>query len=244
MMVETAVYAAAALVLVGGVGIVAVLVRADDVPTAAGGFRWLYVIPAVAALAYVAMALGVGTVTAAGHEVLVPRYLDWLLTTPVLVGYVGYVAGASRRAIAGVALADAAMIAVGFVAAVTVAPIKYVAFVVSAGFHLALLGVLYRAFPSAAADRSVERRRLFGILKHHVGLLWIAYPVVWLASPAGIGVVGTTALAIVIPYLDVAAKVPYVYFVYAHRRAFVERAPARRTGQSGEADPGTPAPAD
>jgi sensory rhodopsin len=79
---------------------------------------------------------------------------------------------------------------------------------------------LYRILPTSAAKLSTERRRLFDLLQNHVGLLWIAYPVVWLVGPPGLNLVAPAGVEIIIPYLDVVAKVPYVYFIYVHRRAF------------------------
>ena len=67
------------------------------------------------------------------------------------------------------------------------------------------------------------RRRLFKILQNHVGLLWIAYPVIWLASPVGLSVVGAVGTSMIIAYLDAVAKTPYVYFIWRERFGFADR---------------------
>jgi sensory rhodopsin len=202
--------------LLAGLGVGVVLLRSDY----EGRFAPLLVIPGFAAFSYLLMAFGIGNVVVEGYALPIPRYVDWLVTTPVLVGYVGYVAGADRRAIGAVAGADMLMILLGLGASLTATPLRWVLFALSAGCHLALLYVLYGVFPGTAAEQSLARRQLFGVLKNHVGLLWLAYPLVWLAGPAGLGYVSALGIALVITYLDVVAKTPYVYFVWAYRRGF------------------------
>lgn len=203
-----------------GIGIAAALLN-SDADSNEGGFWWLLAIPTVAGGSYVLMALGVGVVSINGSEVYLFRYIDWLLTTPLLVGYVAYVAGAPRNLIVGVAAADAAMIGVGMAATLVTGVGTWIGFGVSSLFHLVLLGVLYGKLPNYV-DAHPRRRRLFKVLQNHVGLLWIAYPFIWLISPVGLDIVSVAGTAMVIAYLDVVAKTPYVYFVWRDRSAFEE----------------------
>lgn len=173
----------------------------------------LVVIPGAAAVAYLTMTAGVGRVVVGDQSILVPRYVDWLVTTPVLVGYVAYLAGASRRVIVGIALADAAMIVAGAAATVLAGAAKWALFGVSGVMHLSLLVGLYVVLPRCISPAD-DQWRLFRLLQNHVGLLWLVYPVVWVASPSGVGLVSTTAVGLMIAYLDVVAKTPYVYFVW------------------------------
>lgn len=220
MLVVSATYAVAAGAFLLGTALVAILLRTEAVAAHTDALRILYAIPAAAGVAYALMSMDVGTITVGGVEVRVLRYVDWLITTPVLIWFVGYVANAPRRIVLGAAAIDAVMIVFGFVATVAVGPIKYASFAASTGCFLVLLVALYWSLPTYAAELSSERRRLFGLLQNHVGLLWIAYPVVWLASPIGLNLVAPTGVELIIPYLDVVAKVPYIYFVYIHREAF------------------------
>lgn len=232
-------YAASCLVLLAGVGIGLRLLWADDADAERGRFAPLLLIPGFAALSYAVMATGMATITVDGVTVYAFRYLDWLVTTPILVGYVGFVAGAPRKWIGGVMGADALMILVGSAAVFLSGPAKWAAFAVSAGCHLCLLYALYGAFPAFAREHP-DRRRLFGVLQNHVGLLWIAYPAIWLVSPVGLGIVSTVGTAMVIAYLDAVAKTPYIYFVWRERHSFADGEEAVTTG----VDPGTPAAAD
>jgi sensory rhodopsin len=192
-----------------------------------GRFGFILAIPAVAGISYVSMALGGGEVLFQGYPVPVERYADWLITTPILVGYAAYVAGMSRTWIIGAALVDALMIIFGGVAVALAPPGQWIGFAASAFCHLSLLGVLYGILPSYAQDQPSERRRLAGILQNHVGLLWIAYPFVWLFGP-GVQAISATAVGIIITFMDVVAKTPYVYFVYRARDVFEKEVPAAR----------------
>ncbi|MFC7323819.1 bacteriorhodopsin [Halorubrum rutilum] len=242
----TAAYWLAALGFLVGVGITAVLYATLTDSRDRARLAALAVIPGFAGVAYAGMALGVGTVTINGTELVGLRYADWLVTTPLLVGFIGYVAGASRRAIAGVMVADALMIAFGAGAVVADESLKWALFAVSAGFHLSLFGYLYVVFPRSVPDDPMQRG-LFSLLKNHVGLLWLAYPFVWLMAPSGIGFTGAVGAALTYAFLDVLAKVPYVYFFYARRQAFtdvVSAASASRDDAPAAAADDAPAAAD
>jgi sensory rhodopsin len=207
-------------------------------------FKYLLLIPGFAALMYLFMGLGIGTTTFQGYQVPLARYADWLVTTPVLVGYTAYVAGMSRKAILGVVLADALMIVIGAAAVVLSSTAQWVAFGLSGACHLTLLFALYGPILTSAWNQPPARRRLGRLLVNHVGLLWLVYPVVWVFGP-GLQLVSTTAVAIMIAYADVVAKVPYVYFLYRARGVFAkETASPTRTPEAGQAAPtGSPQPA-
>jgi sensory rhodopsin len=229
----TAAYALAVLGFVVGVALAARLATVDDVDVDRGKFAYLLIIPGFAGLSYVLMALNVGVITVGSETIVLPRYVDWLVTTPLLVGYVGHVAGAPRRWIAGVMAADAAMIVTGAVATVTSGPTKWAFFAVSGTFHLSLFYVLYRVFPTYA-QKFAKRRGLFKLLQNHVGLLWLAYPLVWVVGASGLGYVSAAGISLVVAYLDVVAKVPYVYFVWNRRYAFDRDAAEAAVGSTPE----------
>jgi sensory rhodopsin len=118
-------------------------------------------------------------------------------------------------------LADALMIAAGAGAVATGGLLKWSLFGVSVLAHLSLFGFLYVVFPRRAPDAPMQRG-LFSLLKNHIALLWIAYPFVWLMGPAGLGFAGFVGVSLTYAFLDVLAKVPYVYFFYARRRIFTD----------------------
>jgi sensory rhodopsin len=230
-------YGAAAAAFALGLVVTVFFLRSLDRSTFQSKLAPLAIIPAFAGLSYVAMAFGVGTITVNGTEFVGFRYIDWLVTTPLLVGYVGYVAGASRRAIAGVMVADALMIVLGAGAVLTEGTLKWALFGASSLFHVTLFAYLYVVFPRVVPD-DPQRLGLFSLLKNHIGLLWLAYPFVWLFGPAGVGGATATGVALTYAFLDVLAKVPYVYFFWARRRVFTDSRPATQptAGEPAAAD--------
>jgi sensory rhodopsin len=231
----TVAYALAVLSFVVGVGIAYRLLTTDEADVERGGFKYLLIIPGFAGLSYLAMTFNIGLVTVGSETINLPRYVDWLVTTPVLVGYVGYVAGAPQKWITGVAAADALMIVTGAVATVLGTPTKWVFFAISGSCHLSLFYVLYRVFPKYARQQS-KREGLFQLLQNHVGLLWLAYPLVWLVGAPGLGYITAMGVSLIIAYLDVVAKVPYVYFVWNRRHSFDRDAALESVGTGSAPD--------
>lgn len=229
----TVVYALGTVAMLVGVVVVARLLGDDDLDAGAGRFRLLLVIPAFATLSYAAMAAGIGQFSVGEYTVDAMRYVDWFVTTPVLVAYVGHVVDVDRRWIVGAAVADAVMIATGWVATTTAGVTRWAGFAVSCVAFLALLYVLFSEFPRKARAETPERRRLFLRLRNQIGILWLLYPVIWLASPVGFGLVSTLGTAMLVTFMDVAAKVPYTWVVYEHRGIF-GRVDAETTGPEGE----------
>lgn len=219
----TLAYAASTVGLLVGVGVVALLLSDYSGSEHTTAFRALMVIPGFAALSYMFITLDIGVITVNGTPITVPRYIDWLVTTPILVGFVAYVAGAPRKWIVGVIVADALMIIVGGLATVTTGSVKWLLYGGSSLFHISLLIVIYRVLPSFAAEHP-RRLGLFKLLQNHIGLLWIAYPLLWVASPGGLGYISAAGFGLIIAYLDVIAKTPYVYFVWQRRRVFTDEA--------------------
>ena len=230
-------YGTAAAAFLVGVGIVAALYASLGNSASRKQLAALAIIPGFAGISYVAMAFEIGTIVVNGTEFVGFRYLDWVVTTPLLIGFVGYVAGASRRTIAAVMVADALMIAFGAAGVVAGGTTKWVLFGVSSLFHVSLFGYLYVVFPRTVPDDPTQQG-LFSLLKNHIGLLWLAYPFVWLMGPEGIGFAGAVGISLTYAFLDVLAKVPYVYFFYVRREAFTDVSVAATSAD------GTPAAAD
>lgn len=212
----TVVYTVGILGMLSGIP-PALKLMGDDVGL---NFDYLWAIPGLAALMYILMAFDIGTVMVQDYHVSLPRYVDWALTTPLLVGYTAYVAGVGRRGILWIVLVDFLMIAAGTAAALLTPPAQWVFFTLAALCHIGLLIGLYGPVRNSALGEPPSHRRLARLLLNYVGLLWIAYPLVWMFGP-GLKLVGWQGIAVIITYLDVTAKVPFVYFIYRARRNYI-----------------------
>jgi sensory rhodopsin len=167
-------------------------------------------VTAIATVAYGLMALDIGAITnARGYELYVPRYVDWLLTTPLHVVFIGYLAGADRATLGKLAGLQAATIVLGFVGAVVAAPLNYVFFAAGSAVFGVLVYWLYNGLGVMAGERDDRQQALYRKLRNFVVVLWLVYPVIWLLSGAAFGLMDGETSSLVITYIDVVAKVGF-----------------------------------
>ncbi|KAH7405972.1 hypothetical protein DE146DRAFT_429865 [Phaeosphaeria sp. MPI-PUGE-AT-0046c] len=182
------------------------------------------VITITAALSYFAMATGHGvsyhkitvreqhdhvpdTFQEVHRQVFWARYVDWSLTTPLLILDLGLLAGMSGGHIIMAIVADLIMILTGLFAAFgeegtpqkwgwyTIACIAYI-FVI---WHLALNG------GANATQKGPKLRSFFVAIGGYTLLLWTAYPIVW-GLADGARKVGVDGEIVAYAILDVLAK--------------------------------------
>jgi sensory rhodopsin len=167
-------------------------------------------VTAVATVAYTAMALGVGTVRVSGAELSVARYLDWLITTPLILLFLTTIGRTGRDPLARLIGADIALLVLGGIAVVVTGPARWIAF----GAGMACFGVLvhdlYRRLPRLTTFPSERARGLFVTLRNLTLVLWTLYPVVWVLAPTGIGLLDREMTMLVIAYLDLVSKAAFV----------------------------------
>lgn len=217
MNANTTLWVTTAIMLVGGL---LVLAKGKQRTDAEGLNTVLHgVVPIIAACAYLAMATGQGMVTlpADGGTTRIfyyARYLDWSVTTPLLLlslALTGMHAGHKRAGlITGAILADVMMIVTAFAfGASAVAWMKWVWFAVSC---VAFLGVYYVIWiPQLAASRSERDDVQSGYRSNAaiLSVLWFVYPLILAVAPDGLNVVSDATSVLVIAVLDVVAKVAY-----------------------------------
>jgi len=167
-------------------------------------------VPGIAAVAYGVMALGYGGLeTAKGTTVFVPRYVDWLLTTPVHVVFIGLIVGASTKLLARVALLQALTIVFGFVGATVAAPLNWAFYLAGSVTFGVVVYHFYRDFEALSAEQTDGIEALFRKLRSFVVVLWLVYPVIWVVGVAGVGLMDVETTALVVSYIDVVAKVGF-----------------------------------
>jgi sensory rhodopsin len=177
--------------------------------------RWrhyavLALVPGIATAAYVAMALGVGRIGTPAGSLLVPRYIDWLLTTPLLVLYLGMLADPDHSVYAALVGVDVVIIGSGIVAGALPNAFGWVAFGIGSVAYLGLLYLLLAVLPKQAMLSSERVYADFTKLRNLTVVLWTLYPVVWALSPLGVGLLQTSTEALVVTYLDLISKVGFV----------------------------------
>lgn len=167
-------------------------------------------IPGIAVVAYLLLVLGVGAVDGGGHTVYVVRYVDWLLTTPINVLYLGLLAQADRETIVKLVGLQALTIGFGFGGAVASGALAYALFALGTAAFAGVVSLLYGEVADAAVVAlSDVGASLYRTLRNFVVVLWSVYPVVWLLGAAGLGVMDVETASLVIVYLDVVTKVGF-----------------------------------
>jgi sensory rhodopsin len=156
------------------------------------------------------MALGFGDVTVAGTELELVRYVDWLLTTPLMILYLGLLARVDRRILAALVAVDVVVILAGIGATATGGTAGYALFGVGTLAYLVLAGLLVRTLPRRGSFDNVRIEGSFTTLRNLTVVVWTLYPVVWLLSTTGVGLLLPDTEALVLTYLDLVSKVGFV----------------------------------
>ncbi|HTL87865.1 MAG TPA: bacteriorhodopsin [Leptolyngbya sp.] len=143
------------------------------------------------------------------QDVFWGRYLDWIITTPLLLLDLGVISGIRPKLIMGVIGADVFMIVTGFVATLAAAPINYLWYVISCGAFLAIIASLFTEFSATARRRSPKVNSLFQKLRNILVVLWIAYPIVWILGAEGLRVIDVGVETACYAILDLCAKVGF-----------------------------------
>jgi bacteriorhodopsin len=193
--------------------------------TSGGQYTHHYVASTVivffAGIWYTVMATGSGLalVLGPGGEPVVyyyARYIDWTLTTPLLLLGLAWVAlgGTAIRSrsslVMGLIVADVLMILTGAIAGGTTAFVSGLFFIISTVFFLIILALIWGPLRSAAQQGEPEGGfGLFYTLATMLTVLWIAYPIVWLIGTEGAGLVGAPIEVFLYAVLDITAKVGF-----------------------------------
>jgi len=176
-------------------------------------------VTAIATVAYALMALDVGTVTSArGATLYIPRYVDWLLTTPMHIAYVAFLAGADRETIAKLGALQAATIVLGFAGGMVASPLNLVLFAAGSVAFGVLVYWLYTDIGELARERDDMTLALYRTLRNFVVVLWMIYPVAWLLGETGFAFMNTETVSLVVTYIDIVAKVGFGLLAYSALR--------------------------
>jgi len=187
----------------------------------------------IAALAYLAMGLGVGVVSTPGGDLEIVRYVDWLLTTPLLLLYLGLLARPSRGVLVGLIGVDVVIIGAGIAASATTGTISWALFGVGGVAYVALVYGLLVTLPQSASAAGDRVRAVFGTLRNITVVLWTLYPVVWALAPTGLGLVTPATEMLVFVYLDIVSKVGFVVVAVAGADALTHLTAGSATDSAG-----------
>lgn len=171
------------------------------------------IVVAVAGLSYLLMLSGGGREESGDHTTFWARYVDWSITTPLLLLSLALTALGSpfrRTALVGGLIAtDLIMIATGYLADVPVRtdPMKWVWYSASSAAFLGLYYMLWGPLRAEAETTGPEALDVYTRNAAFLSLVWIGYPLNFLVSPEGTGTIDTGTSSMIYAGLDVTAKV-------------------------------------
>ena len=196
------------------------------------GGRYFYWITAaitgVAFVSYLAMATGAGsTILDDGREFYYFRYIDWLITTPLLLLDLALLALANPARntglIASIIGLDVVMILTGLVAgSSTSALVTTIFFIISTAALIGVLYLLYTRLFTAARAQSTNVARIFNTLAILTIVLWSLYPIVFLLGTEGFRAVDNDGEVFLFMVLDLLAKVGFGFLLLNNRQAISE----------------------
>jgi bacteriorhodopsin len=171
-----------------------------------------FLIVLVAATSYFAMAIGQSHITLAdGHSIFYARYIDWSITTPLLLLGLATIAmeaiGVDRTLVYGMLAADVYMIATGFVGALSVDHSRWLWYVFSCGGFVAVLAIVWGPIRKEARVRG--REAVYVRLAALLSVLWLLYPVVWALGEEGLRAMPADVETVCFTILDILAKVVF-----------------------------------
>lgn len=172
-------------------------------------------ITAIAASSYYALVHNFGNLMVAGNTVQSARYIDWVLTTPLLLLSLCLVALPTKVKNRGWTMAtlvflDVYMIVTGFFAALADTNTKWVWYTLSSVALVIIVYMLYVSMMKTAKSVGGSKlASLYTTLTVYLSVIWVAYPVVWLLGSTGQGKISFKTENMVYAILDLLAKVGF-----------------------------------
>lgn len=175
-------------------------------------------VAAIGSLAYLLLALGYGTMTvqygSETHTVYWLHFVDWLLTTPLILLALAVLVSGSRRTAAALIGFDASMVVLGLATVLTdrgmggldADTLRITLLGMSIIAYLGVFLLLVRPLSRSAAQQSTEVAMLFSMLRNAVVVLFGLYPLVWLFGHV-VAILPTTGLLFAYLLLDLLVKV-------------------------------------
>ena len=195
------------------------------------------VIPVWSGLAYTAMALGQGTVEVGGDTVHVARYLDWLVTTPLILFVLAstgmFFRPLDKTTIGTLIALDVIMILSGLFADLSTEQGQQWFWYITGCICLVLiLSILWGRVRNEAYAHNKEIGDAFTRVNTYFTAMWLGYPIIWALGTSGLGVIDQTTEVALFVILPIFSKVGFSIYDLYELRKFAPKFP-----EFDEADP-------
>jgi bacteriorhodopsin len=178
-------------------------------------------VPFIAATAYLAMAFGIGTLLSFdGSITYLARYLDWSVTTPILLAGLVLAAfhehgkpGTVGGYLTAIIVLDVLMILTGLISSLAPAsPAKWVWYVWSCVAFVGVLYLLWGPLLKQARSHSAALGTAYTKNLTFLTVVWFLYPIVFLLGPEGLKVITDPTSVWAFLIMDIVAKVVYAFY--------------------------------
>jgi bacteriorhodopsin len=167
-------------------------------------------IPIWSGLAYMAMALDQGKVEAGGQIAHYARYVDWIVTTPLLLLALSWTAMQFIKkdwTLLGFLISSqVVVITTGLIADLSERDwVRYLWYICGVVAFLVVLWGIWVPLRAKARSQGSELATLYDKLTTYFTMLWICYPIAWIIGPSGFGWVNQdidTLLFCVLPFFS------------------------------------------
>lgn len=152
-----------------------------------------FLIPVWSGIAYTSMAIGQGMVEVANQIAFYARYLDWVVTTPLLLLSLCltgmYYVRKNKVIIIGIMTADVVMILCGLFGDLSTGINRYIWFSIGLVSFLIILWLIWGPIREIARRQDQQLYKLYLFLAAYLSILWVGYPTVWIIGPSGLRLV-------------------------------------------------------
>jgi bacteriorhodopsin len=152
------------------------------------------------------------------RQVFYARYIDWAITTPLLLLDLALLAGMPTIQIVTILFADLVMVLMGLFAGLQDSSerSRWFLYAISCAFYLYVLFGIVGAGRKAASLQSSSVKRIYNVTSGMIIVLWTGYPIIF-ALTEGKGRISVDAEVICYGILDVLAKIVFgFYLLSAH----------------------------
>jgi bacteriorhodopsin len=173
-------------------------------------FTGTFFVTSIASAAYFGKFTGTGDANIFGTVVPWVRYLDWIVTTPLMLYEVCTVGAAPKHITMMIIGCDLLMLAFGIISALTNKKrlaVKYTWFFVASFFFILMCSVLHvNVANGSAQNQPPDVQTLFSRLEWLTIITWSLYPLVVLLGRAHSGLISKDAEDMMLCFTDTIAK--------------------------------------
>lgn len=203
--------------------------RADPCGVPLSEYRVAIAVPLWSGFWYLVLALGGGQTEVAGHTLNWARYVDWAVSSPLLLVALTLTATHSLPGRCwGLASALVGTNLVVFVCGLAAelsadATARYTLFTIGVLALLGLYGLIWGPLRTHAHRQPKEIAAVYREAALLLSVLWVGYPLFWMIGPTGLGLISSATTSLLFVVLSILTKVGWSILDLGRLRALSDR---------------------